>query len=883
MPKTAPWQQSRFQAKKPFKTSTQKPQNPAKQALAKANPKPTADLGPNQDSLAFFFAQALQKKDWQQISLSLDVGATTHTFSREEAQKILDQQITAKATPGQIQEIAGDPQIAGQFLLKEQLRQIEPSQQQTYLAFLANYQQGLKNKADKINQEPLFIPSLSSAQQAFAVQQKIKPYLDQVAKAVEENIPIYYPKKLKEQLSNEMAEQISQQIVRQLALEKPVDEQTALKIIKTACQQPRFDAALSNKTKLAENLQTASQSNPLQAMIIAQNFNLQLSDPAYYPLSFRLIGSGLTPEQTKKVIEEISPFVTHGLIPGASNYAVQDRLRSALTKYKDHLKISPDTLALEFAHFGQAHKLASPQVLSFAKQLGVSPLAAQAYLTSTKPELFEKYGLSQQAREIKNLEERLSAKTGLRTIERKAQKTREKWQKIREYQKRRQEKITHFYGQTRRGRALVGWHNFKQKIAPYTPLGLIHRTNHFMRKQVGNLLIKGGMSQAGNAFMNMGFKGLALNILNKATLGKLLPLISKFTGPIGTALGTALTFAKPENFKLLLQGLGAGLYAFLQLLASFPTAVVLTGAGMAFLGPPGAAAGAILGYGIDSTVGAIKAATTGAKVAAGVGSDTAALGAETAASTTFSGSLLGSLPGVAVFGTIAAVTGGAIFFVATVAAILAGQPSQETGGGIDYPVAENTVALQAIETCQDPGCRLANLIKECGLTQVTQDSWKEKDLGACLLTKGVSQEVIDELYHSVFELEDNENLQCVGFKIAAEKMDGINLPRQNAVSFLTTDYENNPGALAVGANAVWGPRAACVDSQGKQVTDRGLADSMCEDNIYCCGHLGIVSKINDDGSFEVVSAWGDTGNVNITQFQAGSNKESGGPWQYLNH
>jgi hypothetical protein len=291
-------------------------------------------------------------------------------------------------------------------------------------------------------------------------------------------------------------------------------------------------------------------------------------------------------------------------------------------------------------------------------------------------------------------------------------------------------------------------------------------------------------------------------------------------------------------------------------------------------GPAGALVGGAIGYVIDS-IGATQAAGTTLQAGASVGSQAATL-AQAA-------TVAPEAPGLGLFGP----AGGAIwvpgaagilslFSTAVIIGSMFVPPGKEVGGGIDFYAPDIIAEDYDYSQCAgQPACELAEIFQKCTSGIVSKQTWSQ--IKTCLdgtkYQEGTA--VYKELYHSVWELENNSNLQCVGFKIAAEKGLGITLPPQNALAFLKGD---DPGTPDEGMLAIWGPRDECIDADGQKITDVGKAKQLCEKNILCCGHIGNVTKVAD-GLAYITSAWGDSGLVNTIKVPIGKRK-GGAPWQY---
>ena len=148
-------------------------------------------------------------------------------------------------------------------------------------------------------------------------------------------------------------------------------------------------------------------------------------------------------------------------------------------------------------------------------------------------------------------------------------------------------------------------------------------------------------------------------------------------------------------------------------------------------------------------------------------------------------------------------------------------------------------------------------MKECGIGDVTEENCtneNKKIWRNCLIEKGIPETKVNKIiYEFCYSAENFETLQCVGFKKAVEpKFPGGN----NACWFATSAntqaqfIPKQAGSIQIGDNAVW---------------DSGCCNRCNLSNLDCCGHIGVISKIEQGEGITyiyVTSAQGGTGTVN---------------------
>jgi len=179
-----------------------------------------------------------------------------------------------------------------------------------------------------------------------------------------------------------------------------------------------------------------------------------------------------------------------------------------------------------------------------------------------------------------------------------------------------------------------------------------------------------------------------------------------------------------------------------------------------------------------------------------------------------------------------------------------------SGAEIGAPMGK--VELLENYSCNHPACKIADIVQKYAGGYLTQNTWHKAEEQ---LRNALSPAAFEELHHSVWAV--GSNLHCVGFKLASEKELGIDLPRQNAVSFLDLNTHSCPEVSAnqaqPGDNVVWGPQPSCKAGQ------------TCSDNIYCCGHIGVITKAEKSPvpggmpRIYVTAAFGESGAVGTGQ------------------
>ena len=329
--------------------------------------------------------------------------------------------------------------------------------------------------------------------------------------------------------------------------------------------------------------------------------------------------------------------------------------------------------------------------------------------------------------------------------------------------------------------------------------------------------------------------------------GKLSPVFSKLRGGILKKLGST---AVGQAVKGLLTKLGATALGALAGIASGGLALIPAALGLlkSIAGKLGIKlpsianfAKRILGVGGKGTAGALEAT---AKILAGVtlGSVAIPLGAI----------IIGLFSVLAFISLLVPIiSGGAI-----VQSELGG-PGRGTESGIQGDVVdpEGNHLADRTEIAMKNCLGMDTITKDKCLTAGQKQIWI-----TCLIGQGISPEDSQRVVNVSCESATNfDTLQCVGYKKAVEE----NFPGGHNACWFANDagarIPQEIGSIQVGDNAVWG--SDCCDQ--------------CNlGNLSCCGHIGIITKIEpgSDGRenwIYVTSAQGGTGNVNTIKISLG--------------
>jgi len=877
---------------------------------------PLDQLNPEQKKgLSLFLTYALEK-GWQTIDVNLPGLKDPQTLSRNSCQDFLGTETAKWLGPGKIGALDNAQELAKtrQLLLDETRKQLDltstdPYYQTHYKNYLRDYDEALQKLSYwQTGRAAVTVPSLNLVSQATQAKLNLESSFDrEVRTVVDSQLHDFFRPEFRAAASQTITSQVREAAFKRLESNGQIDKDFIQGTLRPIIYKNVWaSAAIKNHQQLEQGLLTTLSGQPNKVATAGKdaflanynsvrNFQLGL-DEAYHPLLFRLTNAGLTPTEAQKVIADFSAgWEQEPLVNRLNSYQTQHFLRTALAnpEIRAKLSVSPDTLASEFALFGASHvqsRLLNQQALG----LKTDPLALAAFQHGLTTQQLRNFGYANLATQVEILQARfLKPQTSQekQVVWQRQQnlKLQQKW----ENKFKKQAAWNRFLDTTKRGQLIRGTSRVlggvdKVLDLPARPLRFAER---FVGTQIGQGLARMGLHGTSEALITGGLKGaishvggkLATKLLGKALTQKAGAVIgTALGGPVGTVLGSiAGAFLSAENLKKLgefLGGLGLGLMLFLK---SHFFAFAGALAGFAVGGPIGAFIGGGLGFLADS-LGAAKLAGSALETGAGLGYQAAALPQVATAAPEAAGlGLLGPAGGAIWVPGVAGIL--SLFSTAAIIGSMFVPPAKEVGGGISYNVPQNIRPMPKGDNCQDVGCQLANALEACGATNlvISQSTWNNLDL-KCLINQGISQKAINDLHHSVFEIENNSVLQCVGFKVAAEKLAGVTLTPKNAVAFLT-DYKNNPGKPAVGANAVWGPRTNDPDLSKRCPTDDPVkANSLCESNLYCCGHVGIVSKVYEDGSYDITSAnLAGAGEITTVNFPPGAGPEDGGPWQFL--
>ena len=319
-----------------------------------------------------------------------------------------------------------------------------------------------------------------------------------------------------------------------------------------------------------------------------------------------------------------------------------------------------------------------------------------------------------------------------------------------------------------------------------------------------------------------GVIGVVVGWLSEKVFKKSLGFLKKHWQKIAGALGALLALLIGVLIKAVAAiapwlGLAMGLYG----LATFNPFLIFTGF-------------SIFGASIWSKLGALWAQAGGfSGMMASLGSKAGSwLGLTTATA-------IPNYVAAAPFVALSGIAAGTTFSMFVLASAFVLPPSK--GGSSSIREAGNIVDFSSDHLAN----QVADVTQKVGsaLNQSTWTSSLEENLKNLL-----SADSLAYLQNSISKFG---SLQCVGFKLAIEKELGVNLPQQNAVAFVY----NHPGCTEIssdqvqaGDNAVWGPSDDCPTQNAQE------ANSLCNSNETCCGHLGIITNVVGNQKVYVTSA-----------------------------
>ena len=439
------------------------------------------------------------------------------------------------------------------------------------------------------------------------------------------------------------------------------------------------------------------------------------------------------------------------------------------------------------------------------------------------------------------------------------------------------------------------WQNWGNKVENFKDngkFGWVLAPQRRFRRKLGNWIInkysrkfgETAAKKAAGIVFKKGIGGLAKKAVSALVAKGITYLgLGSISGGVAIVVGAAWEAVKafydilknPENRKKFLKtlalGTGAALYLLYKLITTYPLTFIGMTLGSPF-GPMGIAAGGFMGFLADKAIGGLK----------GVAShlaNTSAAALETAASlpTAAAAAPLGlTAIAVPVLTPILITFVATWFTLSTVASALSSPYGKSAEKGMPASEITNFAEVENFpyeESIDLLASQIAQIAEDCvGVNgNVNQDTWEK--FKTCLEAEKIDDNVIQELNHSVNELKDNENLQCVGFVLAARAGEG--LPHQNAVAFL---FE--PGNLQETNTPQKEDVAVLVPdlSKCKGANDFRDANDFCQHDSNCCGHVGIVTKI-DSNFISITSADGNNRGKIATYVIA--NIPGDNQWTYL--
>ncbi|GEM_PF-4500043 len=843
-------------------------------------------------NLASFLALALKDENWQTTEVSL-AGYPPQAITRFEAQTFIESEVKKLAeklpleTKDNLEAMLKDLKTNGQTLskiflihyLKEKGLTIENYREQ---ALVTAYQK-------RLLASPTKFPLLDQLETALMAQEAWQSqFAARLSQAISQNLPSYYSPALKQRRLLEMSQFVETMVGQQLQSGQPIDDAFTDKVYQGLQQNRAWSAAMLSPGQFQKTLKASLELAQKQRSSLLLNYNVlrnyqMTTHPVYWQIAEWLHRDGLTVPETERVINLIQSHVSRGV----TSWELEYYLRTALNQYP-RLKDKAANLAARSSLYLSLQTPASANAKKLGQKIKSDDLQAISLysLNGWSSEDLKKIdGFEALAERVALLEKNPAAKKQYEKALKEKKISQERLIKISRQeeekklwrQKMAQRKIGWLRTPRMRLKMALGrsqkWQSFKKVAIKTTPGYWLHLGHEKILKSFGNFLAKRGLDQASQAVLSGGFRGLLGQLLQKTRLGAL-------GGPIGLALTALSLLSNPKVREFILKGITGLGYALFQLFSHFPLMMSLGSLGsvlgFALGGPTGAVAGFLAGGAAGLVLDKIWTASKslGASVGNFFVNLPATLGQALAGYlntfvATISSLGVTTLTGISVIGSLFATAAVSIATFLTIISAASLPPGKETGGGISGPknIAPNP-------SCNHLACRLLTALELCGDNPVTQSNIVA--VSECLQNSGLI-DTIDELNRSA---RNYQNLQCVGFKLAVEPRLRQNY-HQNAVAFLY----NHPGQFVdepqVGDNAIWGPRPECQDENGKPVSDPQQANGLCAQNIFCCGHIGIVTQVDADNVY-ITSAWGDNGTINTIKFPRSATKNQGGaPWQYL--
>jgi uncharacterized membrane protein (UPF0136 family) len=882
-------------------------------------------------SLGIFLSQALQNNNWREIKLTLPGSYQVKTFSRQQAEKFLQYfylNPLAQLNPDEwLNQDINNPATLkklNQYLL---FTEIGSGDDDLTALIRSEFQKNLERQTQDINQRVIDISDVSLAKKAAKDAPKMDEFIKKhITEAIQTNLQDY-PLGYQTEILKAMAVDARRAVIVHLENGGRLDASFSQYLIDRFRSQPLFHAAIKNTDRFQQNLtQNLTDADPKDFLTYYHQYrNLQITiAPQYHHLVARL--SFLPEPAIKKIVSQME-----GLSQPDNPLAVRQALEAALAPYENELRfanLNLNNLSSELAFNFQcyltnpdpARSRFSEKAIKFTKKLNLSD-GLNAYNTQAFS-LYAEYGYSSKRlkelgvdKEIIRRVEEIEAKKsrgifGRYTIEGKThrmhKKAYRKALKASQHELWRKNMSQKWYGWLRCPRMRLAqtiqkstlgktYNSLKQgykNLVDNSSLGWLAAPRWRAKKALGNFIIKTFSKKSRNlvaerlgatlikeGFLKFG-RELVKQGLIKLGLGFLVG------GPVGTAIGLSWTaiktfydiFKDPELRKKVLEFAAKAAAGIFLLIFKFPFTFMGTVIGFSLGGPVGSAIGGFIGFILDKSVVSLGglAHTAGNAVASAALSVETALGIPAAAA---SAPLPLSAIAIPVFSAIGLPAILGIITITTISSAMFAQPAKERGGGIPEPL--NIIENYNYEDIRLLAAEIVDQLKYCGINVekegINKNNWNRVE--SCLQgLSGNSNAIIDALHHSVWEVAGSESLQCVGFVMASLIASGRQLAPYNAASY--TIEGTYPGwtktnSPSVGDLAVWGPRSECSYNNLNTVE---AINEACNKEIACCGHIGIVTKVERESVY-ITSAWdGKTGIINTIEIESWMDNK---PWLYL--
>ena len=177
--------------------------------------------------------------------------------------------------------------------------------------------------------------------------------------------------------------------------------------------------------------------------------------------------------------------------------------------------------------------------------------------------------------------------------------------------------------------------------------------------------------------------------------------------------------------------------------------------------------------------------------------------------------------------------------------------------GVAYTMISNLICDEGEvgDPCANQAVCLAKYLTECYGPSVTASDFSGGGSNSlqCLLAKGVDAATGNYIYHSATGIEDNDNLQCVGFAQAAQNMCGRTLEPKNACSYVggASGYTFVSGLSGIKpGNPVVIGSSDCSDGSPGHIAiylgDAGALITVADANQVCPGCVKADNKLPKD-------------------------------------